>query len=96
MVIPKPIRQICYGIIGLSISLLCALILSYFLGKLGIFMGFFLYPVFNVLGGMPIDHIDRWLRRKTRDPIWLMTDEGREWLKSEEGQAWQQEHQNDN
>ncbi len=96
MLIPKPIRLICYCLVGLSLSILCALILSQKLGKLGIFMGFFLYPVFNILGGMPIDIVDSWLRRKTRDPIWLMTQEGREWLKSEEGQAWQQEHQNYN
>jgi hypothetical protein len=96
MVISKPIRQICCLIIGLALSGLCALILLQFLGKLGIFIGFFLYPVFNVVGGMPIDNLDRWLRRKTRDRIWLMTDEGREWLNSEEGQVWQQKHQNDN
>ncbi len=96
MLIPKPIRLISYCLVGLSLSILCALILSQKLGKLGIFMGFFLYPVFNILGGMPIDIVDCWLRRKTRDPIWLMTQEGREWLKSEEGQAWQQEHQNYN
>ncbi len=96
MLIPKPIRLIGYCLVGLSLSILCALILSQKLGKLGIFMGFFLYPVFNILGGMPIDIVDSWLRRKTRDPIWLMTQEGREWLKSEEGQAWQQEHQNYN
>jgi hypothetical protein len=96
VLIPKPIRQICYCIIGLSFSTVCALILSHSLGKLGIFLGFLLYPVFNVLGGMPIDNFDRWLRRKTRDPVWLMTQEGREWLKSEEGQVWQQENQDYN
>lgn len=96
MLIPKPIRLICYGIIGLSLSILCALILSHYLGKWGIFVGFFLFPVFNVLGGMPIDILDQWLRRKTRHPVFLMTDEGKEWLNSEEGKAWQQEHQNEN
>lgn len=41
MLIPKPIRLICYGIIELSLSILCALILSHYLGKWVIFVGFF-------------------------------------------------------
>ncbi|MGL5058833.1 MAG: hypothetical protein ACRC62_02535 [Microcoleus sp.] len=60
------------------------------------FFGLLLFPIFSIVGGMPIDNLDLWLRRKTRDPIWLMTDEGREWLNSEEGQIWQQKHHNDN
>jgi hypothetical protein len=35
-----------------------------------------------------VDHVDLWLRRRTRDPIWLMTDEGRAWLSSPAGVAW--------
>jgi hypothetical protein len=38
-----------------------------------------------------VDKIDLWLRRKSRDPIWLMTHEGKQWLASEEGQKWQKE-----
>jgi hypothetical protein len=88
--IPKPIRQIWYIIIGCLLTMLCAVLLSKWLGNWGIFLAFLLYPLLNLVGGMPIDYFDRWLRRKTRDPIWLMTYEGREWLKSEEGQVWQQ------
>jgi hypothetical protein len=96
VLIPKPIRHICYFIIGFFLSLFCALILSRYLGKWGGFIGCFLYPVFSIIGGMPIDILDQWLRRKTRHPVWLMTDEGKKWLDSEEGKAWQQQHQKDN
>ena len=88
--IPKPIRQLWYGFVGFSLTIFCAVLLSKWLGNWGVFLAFLLYPLFNLVGGMPIDYFDGWLRRKTRDPIWLMTQEGKEWLKSEEGQAWQQ------
>lgn len=96
MLLPKPIRQIYYCTAGFSLSILCALILSRYLGNLGSVLGVVLYPVFIIIGGMPIDILDRRLRRKTRHPVWLMTKEGKQWLESDEGQTWQQEHQNEN
>ncbi|MBI5240332.1 MAG: hypothetical protein HY926_07645 [Elusimicrobia bacterium] len=42
-------------------------------------------------GAYVTDPLDFWLRRKTKDPIWLMSYEGREWLKTPEGQKWKQE-----
>lgn len=89
MNIPKPIRNLCYMLIGLSLSTLCAWLLSKWLGIWGIFLGFLLYPMFTLFGGMPVDSLDFWLRRKTRDSLWLRTDEGKQWLNSEEGVAWQ-------
>lgn len=96
MLIPKPIRQILYCVIALFLCILCALLLSKWLGNLGIVLAFLLYPLFNVCGGIPIDSLDLWLRRKTRDPIWLISNEGREWLKSEEGELWQQQNSDRN
>ncbi|WP_442485839.1 hypothetical protein [Aeoliella sp. SH292] len=36
-----------------------------------------------------IDPFDLWLRRATRDPVWLMTSEGKKWLATDEGKLWQ-------
>ena len=38
-----------------------------------------------------VDKVDWWLRRRSRDKIWLMTGEGKKWLASEDGQRWQKE-----
>ena len=38
-----------------------------------------------------VDRVDLWLRRRSRDQIWLMTHEGEQWLASEDGQRWQKE-----
>jgi hypothetical protein len=46
-------------------------------------------PLRHLLKGiLPVDALDLWLRRRTRDPMWLMTNEGRAWLESEEGLMW--------
>ncbi len=39
------------------------------------------FPVY-LASGFLVDSVDHWLRRVTRDPLWLMTDEGRRWLQS--------------
>lgn len=43
----------------------------------------------NIFAGIPIGTFDLWLRRRSRDPYWLMTDAGQEWIKTEEGRRWQ-------
>ena len=35
-----------------------------------------------------LDCLEQWVWRKTRDEVWLMTQEGRQWLESEEGKRW--------
>jgi hypothetical protein len=46
-------------------------------------------PLRQLLKGiLPVDALDLWLRRRTRDPMWLMTNEGRAWLESEDGLMW--------
>lgn len=47
------------------------------------------YMIAFVFSMAVIDPLDLWLRRRTRDPIWLMTSEGREWLSSDENKKWQ-------
>lgn len=47
------------------------------------------YMIAFVFSMAVIDPLDLWLRRRTRDPIWLMTTEGQEWLSSDEGKEWQ-------
>jgi hypothetical protein len=32
-----------------------------------------------------VPEVDHWLRRLTRDPLWLETDEGRRWKERQEG-----------
>ena len=54
------------------------------------FVGFFSWMI---LGDVLINSLDLWLRRRTRDPIWLMGNEGKRWLESEEGHAWQRSRQ---
>lgn len=35
-----------------------------------------------------INSIDLWLRRTTKDQLWLWGSEGKQWLETPEGQAW--------
>ncbi|WP_157906983.1 hypothetical protein [Sorangium cellulosum] len=44
-------------------------------------------PAWFLWGGA-VDHLDLWLRRRTRDEIWLLTREGQAWLSSTAGTAW--------
>jgi hypothetical protein len=63
--------------------------LSLVFGKWGLLVGVLLAPIINIFAGLPIDAFDLWLRRRSRDPLWLMTDEGRALLKTEDGRRWQ-------
>jgi hypothetical protein len=47
-----------------------------------------LFPVIAFAAEFPVNRLDRHLRRVTRDPHWLATDEGKIWLRSDEGRAW--------
>jgi hypothetical protein len=85
MRVAKVYRVFLYGVAtGLVIVLLFLVF-----GKWGLLAGVFLAPIISIFAGLPIDAFDLWLRRKSRDPVWLMTDEGREWLKTEDGRRWQ-------
>ena len=91
MRIHKPIRHILYPIPG-------ALIAIYMMksypewGNYRYLFILFMFPPLSLLTSLPIDSLDFWLRRKTKDSFWLMSSEGQAWLKSEEGQDWAKEN----
>jgi hypothetical protein len=88
MYIAKPFRHIIPGIIAFSsfgymlalriniwITLICFLLLW-------ILSDWFINAFINA--------IDLWMRRQTKDTLWLRSAEGREWLKTEQGQQWRE------
>lgn len=88
MNIPKPVRVLCYGSIAFGLSGVIIGPLWPSIGMWALIPAVLLFPVFHVLGGIPVDGFDYWLRRTTRDPVWLMTDEGRKRLATPEGAEW--------
>jgi hypothetical protein len=95
MYIPKIVRVPIYAAVSIALVVLTIVLLWRYIGWLSVVAGLILFPIFNVFGGAPIDAFDLWLRRKTKDPIWLMTQEGRQWLETEEGKEWQKRNQGD-
>jgi hypothetical protein len=73
---------------GLATGAVIAMLFLVF-GNWGLVVGVLVAPIINVFVGLPIDSFDLWLRRRSRDPQWLMTDEGRAWLSTEDGRRWQ-------
>ena len=59
--------------------------------KKPLWLAILLFAIAYGLAAHITDTLDFWLRRKTKDPIWLLSYEGREWLKTPEGQKWKQE-----
>ncbi len=66
-----------------------ALWLSRFIGLWGYAVALVLFPFLNFLGAVPINALDFWLRRSTKDEIWLRSHEGKQWLQTKQGRAWQ-------
>jgi hypothetical protein len=88
MRIPKPVRILLSAIIA---GFVIGLTLSIGVRRLGWpAYGFLLFaiPPLSFLLTWPIDAVDLWMRRKSRDPLWLMGHEGKEWLKTPEGLEW--------
>ena len=50
---------------------------------------FVIYFIFDWM----INKIDFWLRRKTKDQLWLWSYEGRKWLETPEGQDWKKKQE---
>ena len=94
MYIPKIVRVPIYFAISFTAVAVTVALTRPAIGWLSIPLGLLLFPIFNVLGGAPVDAVDLWLRRKTKDPIWLMTREGEEWLQTDEGQHWSRQRAN--
>ena len=88
MHIPKIVRVPCYIAIAFMLMILTMIIFRPYIGWVSGIIAVVMLPLFHLFGGMPIDALDQWLRRTTRDPIWLITQEGREWLDSEQGRKW--------
>ena len=64
-----------------------ALWLSRFIGLWGYAVALVLFPFLNFLGAMPVNALDFWLRRSTKDEIWLRSHEGKQWLQTKQGQV---------
>jgi hypothetical protein len=81
MTIPKPVRIIsASAFTGLATSLIVR-----FSHKLWLIVLFI--PIYFVFENI-ISRVDIWLRRTTKDQLWLWSYEGREWLKTPKGEAW--------
>lgn len=91
MYIPKIIRVPIYFSISFTAVALTVVVTRPVIGWWSIPLALLLFPIFNVLGGAPVDAFDLWLRRKTKDAIWLLTHEGKEWLNTAEGQNWKRQ-----
>jgi xanthosine utilization system XapX-like protein len=75
MYIAKPFRIISYGvIIGAGVGLMFGL-LHRRIGLWAVIPASIAVPVCGLLGGFVVDSFDFWLRRVTRDPIWVRQHE---------------------
>ncbi len=90
MRIGKLTRVLGSSAIAALLAVGSALWLSRFIGLWGYAVGLLLFPFLNFLGAMPINALDFWLRRATKDEIWLRSHEGKRWLQTKQGQAWQE------
>lgn len=88
MRISKPIRQILYLLVSLGVSGSLAAATRSSLGWAALCFFVLAFPPLSLLLTLPIDALDRWLRRRSRDPMWLLSEEGRAWLESEAGRSW--------
>jgi len=86
--IPKTVRVFGYFTVACTGTALFAALTRPHLGPFSLILAPIVFIILNVIGGMPIDAFDLWLRRTTRDPIWLMGHEGQKWLNTEEGRRW--------
>ena len=85
--ISKPIRHICYPVVAGAIAFFIYRVTFQFIearAYLFALLAFFWFYKVN----SPIDQLDLWLRKHTKDNIWLFTQEGKEWLKTKQGQEW--------
>ena len=88
MHIPKPIRVLGYFSVAFTGTALFVAFSRPYIGPIALVLAPIVFIAFNIVGGAPIDAFDLWLRRKTRDPIWLIGHEGQAWLATEEGRRW--------
>ena len=90
--ISKPIRHIFYPAVAGAIAFLIYKAASHFIGAwayLNALPAFFWFYQID----SPVDKLDIWLRKHTKDDFWLFTQEGEAWLKTDQGQEWTATHQ---
>jgi hypothetical protein len=88
MHISKPVRHVLYLLVPLLVAGALFTVTHAWLGRLSLLFFLLVLPPISIAVTLPIDSLDLWLRRRTRDPIWLLTDEGRIWLATPEGRKW--------
>lgn len=77
MYIAKPFRVLACGvIIGAGVGLTFGLLYRR-IGIWAVIPALIAFPVFGVVGGFVVDSFDFWLRRVTRDPLWVKQHEHR-------------------
>jgi hypothetical protein len=75
MYIAKPFRFLFYGvIIGAGVVLTFTLLRRH-IGFWALIPALIAFPVFGLVSGFVVDSFDFWLRRVTRDPIWVRQHE---------------------
>ena len=75
MYIAKPFRVLSYGvIIGAGVGLTFGLLYRR-IGFWAVIPALIAFPVCGLVGGFVVDSFDQWLRRVTRDPIWVRQHE---------------------
>jgi len=90
--ISKPVRHLCYPVVAGAIAFLTYKLAAHFIREWAYLISWFVFFWFYQFAS-PIDKLDLWLRKYTKDDIWLLTQEGKEWLKTEQGQEWTSTHQ---
>jgi hypothetical protein len=88
MRISKPARHVLYLLSPLLVARALFTVTYAWLGRLSLLFSLLVVPPISIVVTLPIDSLDLWLRRRTRDPSWLLTNEGRAWLATPEGREW--------
>lgn len=75
MYIAKPFRVLVCGIVGGAGAVLTFAFLQKHIDSWAVIPTLISIPIFWFLGEWPVNKFDFWLRRVTRDPIWVRQQE---------------------
>jgi hypothetical protein len=84
--ISKTARVCCYPIVSFGLTFAICKGLEIIIGSWAFLLSLPIFFYFNLFS--PVDSLDLWLRRRTKDDYWLMSNEGKKWLDSKEGEDW--------
>ena len=93
MRIVKPIRHLVQFLFFVGFIVLFSILASYLESPWRGILFVMSFPVAYFMAlilSMVVDDIDLSLRRWSKDPGWLISNEGQRWLESEEGIAWKE------